>query len=51
MMNISGSNKKGTSPAIMEKNDNGNHKRKAKWDQMREVQEAMSCAVEQASSP
>ena len=49
--NGGGSNKKGTSPTIVAKNDNVNSEIKAKWDQMREVQEAMSCAVEQASSP
>ena len=32
----------------MAKNDNSYHKRKAMWDQMRKVQEAMSSAVQEA---
>ena len=46
--NVGVSVMKGTNPAIMAQDGSGNHKRKAKWGQMWEVQEAMSSAVEQA---
>ena len=46
--NCEGINKKGTKPAILAKIDDSNHERKAKWDQLRKVQEAMSSAVKQA---
>ena len=46
--NVGVSIKKGRSPTTVAKNDNGTCERKAKWDEMRKVHDAMSSSVKQA---